>query len=83
MQNLFNKALAIFLFSLMLTFSVFGEVQVTDGDTIILQGQKIRLDGIDAPEKNQLCQQNKEPWFCGREATKALKTYWKMPKLDQ
>ena len=58
----------------MLTFPVFGEVQVTDGDTIILQGQKIRLDGIDAPEKNQLCQQNKEPWFCGKDATKALKT---------
>ena len=74
MQNLSNKTLAIFLFFLMLTFPVFGEVQVTDGDTIILQGQKIRLDGIDAPEKNQLCQQNKEPWLCGREATKALKT---------
>ena len=73
MQNLSNKTLAIFLFFLMLTFPVFGEVQVTDGDTIILQGQKIRLDGIDAPEKKQLCQQNKEPWFCGREATKALK----------
>ena len=56
MQNLFNKTLAIFLFFLMLTFPIFGEVQVTDGDTIILQGQKIRLDGIDAPEENQLCQ---------------------------
>ena len=51
MQNLFNKTLAIFLYFLILTFPVFGEVQVTDGDTIILQGQKIRLDGIDAPEK--------------------------------
>ncbi len=35
----------------MLTFSIFGEVQVTDRDTIILQGQKIRLDEIDAPAK--------------------------------
>ena len=64
MQNLFNKTLAIFfLFFLMLTFPIFGEVQVTDGDTIILQGQKIRLDGIDAPEKTNFANRIKEPWF--------------------
>ena len=61
----------------MLTFSVFGEVQVTDGDTIILKDQKIRLDGIDAPEKKQLCQHNNEPWFCGKEATNALEALLK------
>ena len=43
MQNLFNKTLAIFLFFLMLTFPVFGEVQVTDGDTIILQAKRLGL----------------------------------------
>ena len=80
MKSLFSKTSAILLFCLILTFPVFGEVQVTDGDTIILQGQKIRLDGIDAPEKNHLCQYKKEPWFCGKEATKALKTLLKNAK---
>ena len=60
MKSLFPKTLAILFFFFITTPSI-GEVKVTDGDTIILQGQKIRLDGIDAPEKNQLCQQNKEP----------------------
>ena len=73
MKSLFPKTLAI-LFFLFITTPSIGEVRVTDGDTIILKDQKIRLDGIDAPEKNQLCRQNKEPWFCGKEATKALKT---------
>ena len=29
-----------------------GELKVIDGDTLILQGQRIRLDGIDAHKKN-------------------------------
>ncbi len=50
MKSLFPKTLAI-LFFLFITTPSIGEVRVTDGDTIILQGQKIRLDEIDAPAK--------------------------------
>ena len=32
-----------------------GPATVIDGDTIVVSGRKIRLFGIDAPEKNQPC----------------------------
>ena len=59
-----------------------GKAIVIDGDTIKIDKKKIRLLGIDAPEKDQLC---KKPWlnisflsfekkyFCGELATKKLK----------
>jgi len=33
-----------------------GDAVAIDGDTLILNGKHIRLQGIDAPEKNQLCE---------------------------
>jgi|SRR5579883_753683 len=39
---------------------------VTDGDTIKLSGQRVRLWGIDAPESQQLCP---DGWPAGRAAT--------------
>ena len=33
-----------------------GSAVVTDGDTIKIDNNKIRLFGIDAPEKKQLCE---------------------------
>ncbi|WP_053332748.1 thermonuclease family protein [Candidatus Jidaibacter acanthamoebae] len=35
--------------------SLYGEAKITDGDTIIIGSQRIRLYGIDAVEKNQKC----------------------------
>lgn len=32
-----------------------GRAQAVDGDTLIINEMKIRLDGIDAPETNQFC----------------------------
>ena len=43
-----------------------GQVQVSDGDTIRKGKLKIRLHGIDAPEKKQKCKDlNDELYACG------------------
>jgi endonuclease YncB( thermonuclease family) len=45
---------------------------VLDGDTFDLNGERIRLWGIDAPEGLQICQRNGHEWRCGDNATAAL-----------
>ena len=49
-----------------------GFVVVTDGDTIKISNNKIRLHGIDAPEKKQNCTKNLKEYNCGVVATEAL-----------
>ena len=51
-----------------------AEVRVIDADTIEVNGKKVRLNGIDAPESGQNCEdaQNKS-YKCGIKATDALK----------
>ena len=51
---------------------IFGVPVITDGDTVKILNNKIRLHGIDAPEKNQTCVRNKKIYNCGIVATKAL-----------
>ena len=64
----------IFLFIFAFCYlPAFGQVLVTDGDTIRYQGEKIRLDGIDAPEINQQCKTKNKFWNCGDQAANALK----------
>ena len=43
---------------------VSGNAHIIDGDTIKINGKKIRLFGIDAPELKQKCGW----WDCGKEA---------------
>ena len=51
-----------------------GKIKVIDGDTIKMDGTRIRLFGIDAPEKNQICvNKNSESYNCGSISTKILK----------
>lgn len=51
---------------------VTGAPQVLSGDTIVVDGERIRLFGIDAPDPEQTCTIDGKPYRCGEEATKAL-----------
>ena len=91
----FTKRKAILLFLICLIFffltyqdvksseitSITGHAEVTDGDTIKINTFKIRLNGIDAPEKKQKCKRPYleiftfifyEDYFCGQKSTEAL-----------
>lgn len=49
-----------------------GRATVIDGDTIDIAGARVRLNGIDAPEKAQLCETGQGTWACGTNATRVL-----------
>ena len=51
---------------------VVGVASVIDGDTLQIQGTKIRLFGVDAPESTQTCQRGRQTYPCGREAANEL-----------
>ena len=88
-----RKAILLFIISLLFFFltyhdvksseitSISGYAKITDGDTIKIDTFKIRLDGIDAPEKKQLCKRPYltififtffEDYTCGLKSTEAL-----------
>jgi len=50
-----------------------GKAIITDGDTIKINGEKIRFGGIDAPEKKQICSLNGKKIFCGKISSEKLK----------
>ena len=49
-----------------------GTPRVVDGDTIELEGETIRLYGVDAPELGQTCLIKERPYDCGMVARTAL-----------
>lgn len=53
-----------------------GRATVIDGDTIAIHGQRIRFNGIDAPEADQTCNDaDGRKYRCGSIAAKALDAY--------
>jgi endonuclease YncB( thermonuclease family) len=52
--------------------AVTGVAQVTDGDSLRVNGVEIRLKGIDAPELRQTCEREGLPYRCGQEARSVL-----------
>jgi len=49
-----------------------GRASVTDGDTIRIGDDRIRLKGIDAPEMEQTCSRSGRSYRCGETARRAL-----------
>jgi len=51
-----------------------GPVRVIDGDTLDMDGVRIRLWGIDAPETKQTCQgKDGQIYECGRDSTAVMR----------
>lgn len=50
-----------------------GQARAIDGDTLLVSGIRVRLEGIDAPEIGQICSDAAgREWRCGIEARRAL-----------
>ena len=74
-----NKKKAIFLISIFLLVFLLTindvntqELKVVDGDTIHLNGEKIRFTGIDTPELRQTCIKEGIKDYCGVTAKQIL-----------
>ena len=67
------RSLITVLFFIVVAPSWAAEATITDGDTLILNGTPYRLDGIDAPETDQVClDETGAVWACGIEARDQL-----------
>ena len=66
----FIVCLLLFLFALGTAYAE------DDADTLTVEGARYRLDGIDAPELDQLClNADGEVYFCGRKAYEELQKF--------
>ncbi len=74
--NVIVSALIALFLNIATTPSWAAEVAVTDGDTLILNGITYRLGGIEAPQTDQTCLDDKgAAWTCGIDARDRLKEY--------
>ena len=69
MKKLTLYAFLVFMFC---NISFSDSLIVVDGDTIVLNGEKIRFSGIDTPELKQMCMNGDEKVFCGKSAKMLL-----------
>lgn len=58
-----------------------GQTRVGDGDSLEIDGERLRLKGIDAPELGQTCRIDGRAYDCGREARAALQQLVRNPDL--
>ena len=66
-------AIVLLIAVLPLQAQISGVPAVTDGDTLRIGSERIRLDGIDTPKSKQRCRAGGETWACGAAATPALR----------
>ena len=62
----------LFIFFVTSNISFAENLKIVDGDTIVLNGEKIRFSGIDTPELKQTCIQNDQEVECGVSARMLL-----------
>lgn len=65
-------------------FTIGGEeLKVADGDSFAIGSEKLRLDGIDAPEYRQICKDAAgRDWECGKAARTALEQMLREPGVS-
>ena len=72
-----KKVILVISVSALVFFLTYTDVKsqnlkITDGDTIKINGEKIRFSGIDTPELKQTCLNEGVKHFCGKEAKQIL-----------
>ena len=68
-----KKLLGIVVLGLLTCNISFADnLKIVDGDTIVLNGEKIRFSGIDTPELKQTCLRGDQKVNCGMTAKKLL-----------
>jgi endonuclease YncB( thermonuclease family) len=73
MQKLFIAFVACLACSLAQAADLSGVPRIVDGDTLAIGATKVRLEGIDAPETDQVClNANGAHWACGIDARDQL-----------
>ena len=58
-------SLCAFMVLMFCNVSFADNLKIVDGDTIVLNGEKIRFSGIDTPELKQTCMKGGQKVFCG------------------
>ena len=65
-------SISILVFFFTYTKAKTQNIKITDGDTIKIDGEKIRFSGIDTPELKQFCFKENIKNSCGHKAKKIL-----------
>ena len=72
-----KKAILVISISVLVFFFTYTDIKsqdikITDGDTIKINGEKIRFSGIDTPELKQMCTKDDVKNSCGIKAKQIL-----------
>ena len=72
-----KKVILVTSISLLVFFFIYNsvksqDIKITDGDTITINGEKIRFSGIDTPEIKQACVKDGAKNLCGIKAKEIL-----------
>jgi endonuclease YncB( thermonuclease family) len=55
--------------------AITGPAHAIDGDSIVVNGEEMRIKGMDAPEYRQTCREGEQEMPCGQRATAAMKRW--------